>query len=155
MLKTRPNKWRRRLLDTFPHLDVAPSHRDLPPGHPDRALTIEVWTESGRHPDEDFIDAAHRVLRLAVGRVRYEALRAAAFQGAPWDARDRYVLRRLALAVCREFGPGNRHTLVQVDALARSLLLTQTELEQRHHEESKRRQLHKLHTEPTANRLPC
>lgn len=157
-MKKRPlGKWERLLLSAGRALDLRTPYADLPVGHFARRLWIEISIEADRH-DDGFEDGVHRVLRRALGANRVRALRQAAFQGDPWDATDRFLLRRLALALCQNINRRVAHTLAQVDAMARCLLLTRAELEAAERDWTHQRQrqhLHQLHHQPPANRLPC
>lgn len=151
-----PNEWHRRLMEGWPLLDIGTPRNRLPDGHPDRELWVRIAIEADDQ-DADFAEAAHLLIAWALGRKRLVAARRAAFQGDAWREEDRYLVRRVALAVCRNLAPDTGHSPALVDRIAAALLAPQPGAAVREERErnERRRRLVILRDAPPANRLPC
>ncbi len=76
------------------------------------------------------IAIAHLWFSSITGEAGFKAARLAYDEEEPWVPEHRFILRRLSLAVLRQFGGRKASfTQVQVDYFALSILLTEDELE--------------------------
>lgn len=122
------NKWERLLMDGWPsNLDLR-AFEDLCEGESEYEIGLAIWCKANNEGIE-FVEAAHRILKVALGRERFDVARRAVLKGGEWEVKTLFMCRRAALAYCRSEGATNVvHTLSQIDGMLKSLVISETEM---------------------------
>lgn len=161
------NKWEKLLLTGWP------TALALPPAQTtscEEAPLDEVWDAISFKAEDEYLDsmeAAHLILKEALGPARVRAARKLVLSGGKWDDRTLYMCWSAAIAFCRNEGESDAEpTRAEIAAVIRQLVV-----EEDQHRAERNRQYQAFEDEMQAvetavelrwlanvrpfNRLPC